>query len=112
MVPSSALVALLLVLVLVAAVHSVIAVGDAADQSAHQVNGNIPNLADLISDNDGSLDNAFGGYLDDSTNVLTIFTDVDSSAGSVDMQSIEVTLGEDSSVEDDDLSVTFSAFIA
>jgi hypothetical protein len=85
---------------------------DAADHSAHQVNGNIPNLADLISDNVGSLDNAFGGYVDDSTNVLTIFTDNDSSAGSVDMQSIEVTLGENSTVEDDDLSVTFSAFIA
>ena len=85
---------------------------DAADQSAHQVNGNIPSIADLISDNDGSLDNAFGGYLDDSTNVLTIFTDVDSSAGSVDMQAIEVTLGEDSTVEDEDLTATFSAFIA
>jgi hypothetical protein len=85
---------------------------DAADQSAHQVNGNIPSIADLISDNDGSLDNAFGGYLDDSTNVLTIFTDVDSSAGSVDMQAIEVTLGEDSTIEDEDLTATFSAFIA
>jgi hypothetical protein len=85
---------------------------NAADQSAHQMNGNIPNLADLISDNDDSLDNAFGGYLDDSTNVLTIFTDVDSSAGSVDMQSIEVTLGDDSTVEDEDLTATFSAFIA
>ena len=85
---------------------------DAADHSAHQVNGNIPSIADLISDNDGSLDNAFGGYLDDTTNVLTIFTDIDSSAGSVDMQAIEVTLGEDSTVEDDDLTATFSAFIA
>jgi hypothetical protein len=85
---------------------------DAADQSAHQVNGNIPSIADLIGDNDGSLDNAFGGYLDDSTNVLTIFTDVDSSAGSVDMQAIEVTLGEDSTIEDEDLTATFSAFIA
>ncbi|MDA7795307.1 hypothetical protein N8957_02695, partial [Porticoccaceae bacterium] len=85
---------------------------DAADQSAHQVNGNIPSIADLISDNDGSLDNAFGGYLDDSTNVLTIFTDADSSAGSVDMQAIEVTLGEDSTIEDEDLTATFSAFIA
>jgi hypothetical protein len=85
---------------------------DAADQSAHQVNGNIPGIADLISDNDGSLDNAFGGYLDDSTNVLTIFTDVDSSAGSVDMQAIEVTLGKDLTVEDEDLTATFSAFIA
>ena len=85
---------------------------DAADQSAHQVNGNIPSIADLIGDNDGSLDNAFGGYLDDSTNVLIIFTDVDSSAGSVDMQAIEVTLGEDSTIEDEDLTATFSAFIA
>jgi len=85
---------------------------DTADQSAHQVNGNIPSIADLIGDNDGSLDNAFGGYLDDSTNVLTIFTDVDSSAGSVDMQAIEVTLGEDSTIEDEDLTATFSAFIA
>ena len=85
---------------------------DAADQLAHQVSGDTPNIADLISDADSSLDNAFGGYLDDTTNVLTVFADVASSAGEVDMQTLEVTLDEGSTIEDDDLAVTLSAFIA
>jgi hypothetical protein len=85
---------------------------DAADQLAHQVSGDTPNIADLISDADSSLDNAFGGYLDDTTNVLTVFADVASSAGEVDMQTLEVTLDEGSTIEDDDLVVTLSAFIA
>jgi hypothetical protein len=85
---------------------------DVADQLAHQVSGDTPNIADLISDADSSLDNAFGGYLDDTTNVLTVFADVASSAGEVDMQTLEVTLDEGSTIEDDDLAVTLSAFIA
>ena len=85
---------------------------DAADHLAHQVSGDTPNIADLISDADSSLDNAFGGYLDDTTNVLTVFADVASSAGEVDMQTLEVTLDEGSTIEDDDLAVTLSAFIA
>ena len=85
---------------------------DAADQLAHQVSGDTPDIADLISDADSSLDNAFGGYLDDTTNVLTVFADVASSAGDVDIQTLEVTLDEGSTIEDDDLSVTLSAFIA
>jgi len=80
--------------------------------SVTQVSGATPDIADLIAGNDGSLDSTFGGYLDDSSNILTLFVDADSSAGAVDMQAYEITLGDGATVEDEDLSVTFSAFIA
>ena len=80
--------------------------------SVTQVSGSTPDLADLIASNDGSLDSAFGAYLDDSSNILTLFVDADSGAGAVDMQAYEITLGDGATVEDEDLSVNFSAFIA
>ena len=67
-------------------------------------------VLDLISSNDSSLDNAFGSYFDDATNVLTIFADSDSSAGSSSIESIEISVEGDSTVEEDDLTLT--AFIA
>ncbi|MGB2115914.1 MAG: hypothetical protein ACPHV4_03885, partial [Porticoccaceae bacterium] len=67
-------------------------------------------VLDLISSNDSSLDNAFGSYFDEATNVLTIFADSDSSAGSSSIESIEISVAEDSTVEEDDL--TLAAFIA
>ncbi|MGC6480647.1 MAG: cadherin repeat domain-containing protein, partial [Porticoccaceae bacterium] len=67
-------------------------------------------VLDLISNNDSSLDNAFGSYFDDATNVLTIFADSDSSAGSSSIESIEISVEGDSTVEEDDLTLT--AFIA
>jgi hypothetical protein len=85
---------------------------DVADQLAHQVSGDTPNIADLIVDADSSLDNAFGGYLDSSTNVLTVFADMASSAEDIDMRTMQVTLDDGLSVDDDDLAVTLSAFIA
>ena len=67
-------------------------------------------VLDLISSNDSSLDNTFGSYFDDATNVLTIFADSDSSAGSSSIESIEISVEGDSTVEEDDLTLT--AFIA
>jgi hypothetical protein len=86
--------------------------GDIVDSLALQVSGDTPNIADLISEGGSSLDNAFGGYLDDTTNVLTVFADMNSSADTVDMQTMQVTLDDGSSVDDDDLAVTLTAFIA
>jgi hypothetical protein len=86
---------------------------DASDNIAHQVSGDTLNIADLISDADESLDNAFGGYLDDETNVLTVFADTNSSAnGIVELTTLEITLDDSSTMEDEDLTATFSAFIA
>ena len=67
-------------------------------------------ILDLISGNDSSLDNAIGSYFDDATNVLTIFADSDASAGSSSIESIEISVGDSSTVEEDDLTLT--AFIA
>ena len=67
-------------------------------------------VLDLISSNDSSLDNAIGSNFDDATNVLTIFADSDSSAGSSAIESIEISIGDGSTVEEDDL--TLAAFIA
>jgi hypothetical protein len=86
---------------------------DASDSIAHQVSGDTLNIADLISDADESLDNAFGGYLNDETNVLTVFADTNSSAyGIVELTTLEITLDDSSTMEDDDLVATLSAFIA
>ena len=87
---------------------------DAAGYSAdeQQVSGSTPDLADLISGNDSSLDNAFGGIFDANDNVLELFVDTDSSTDGVSIETYEVTLSEGSEFEDDDLSADFSAFIA
>jgi hypothetical protein len=78
---------------------------------ATQVSGSTPDIADLIAGNDGSLDNAFGAYLDDSSSVLTLFVDIETGEA-VNVQTYEVTLGEGASFEEEDLSANFSAFIA
>ena len=75
-----------------------------------QVSGSTPDIADLISNSDESLDNAFGGYFNDETDVLTLFVDADSNAGVTDVVSTEVALSVDSDFNDDDLSVNFDHF--
>ena len=87
------------------------ATGYDADSHLLQVAGDTPNLADLIESNSHDLDNAFGAYLDDSTNVLTMFIDSDVS-DSANIKQYEVTLAEGSSFDDDDLSADLSLFIA
>jgi hypothetical protein len=87
---------------------------DAADGLAHQLSADTPDIVDLISDADDLLDNAFGGYLDDSTNVLTVFADINSDADSdaIIIKTMQVTLDQDSTIDDEDIVATISAFIA
>ena len=68
------------------------------------------NILDLISNNDDSLDNLFGGSFDENTNVLTIFVDTDSEQDVIQVESMEIQLGEDSTIEEDDITAT--SFIA
>ena len=82
-----------------------------SEGDAVEVSGSTPDIADLVSNSDESLDNAFGGYFNDDTDVLTLFVDTNSSAGFTNVESIEVTLSDDSDFNDD-LSVNFVHFIA
>jgi hypothetical protein len=82
-----------------------------SEGDALEVSGSTPDIADLVSNSDESLDNAFGGYFNDDTDVLTLFVDADSLAGVTNVESIEVTLSDDSDFNDD-LSVNFVHFIA
>jgi hypothetical protein len=87
---------------------------DAADGLAYQLSADTPDIVDLISDADDLLNNAFGGYLDDSTNVLTVFADINSDADSdaIIIKTMQVTLDQDSTIDDEDIVATISAFIA
>jgi hypothetical protein len=69
-------------------------------------------LLDLVNGDDSSLDNLFGATYDDASNTLTVFADSDSSAGSTDMDSFQITLDDSATVEDDDIVANLSAFIA
>ena len=87
---------------------------DAADGLAYQLSADTPDIVDLISDADDLLDNAFGGYLDDTTNVLTVFADINADADSdaITIKTMQVTLDQDSTINDEDIVATISAFIA
>ena len=69
-------------------------------------------ILDLVSNNDASLNNAFGSYFDDASNVLTLFVDTDASQESHLIEKFEIAVGDDSIVDDDDLAVALDAFIA
>jgi hypothetical protein len=69
-------------------------------------------ILDLVNGNDSSLDNLFGATYDEDSNTLTVFADSDSSAGATDMDSFQVVLDENATVEDDDIVANLSAFIA
>ena len=69
-------------------------------------------ILDLVSNNDTSLNNAFGSYFDDASNELTIFVDTDASLESQMIETFEIEVGEGNTVEDDDLTVSFNTFIA
>ncbi|CAI8164281.1 MAG: Uncharacterised protein [Cellvibrionales bacterium UBA7375] len=69
-------------------------------------------ILDLINGNDGSLDNMFGGSFDESSNLLTVFADTNSEEGVAEIASYQVEVGDNSTVEDDDITVNFSTFIA
>jgi hypothetical protein len=69
-------------------------------------------ILDLVNGDDSSLDNLFGATYDEDSNTLTVFADSDSSAGSTDMDSFQITLDDSATVEDEDIVVNLSAFIA
>ncbi|MGB1383525.1 MAG: hypothetical protein ACPG8S_06410, partial [Porticoccaceae bacterium] len=69
-------------------------------------------ILDLINGNDGSLDNMFGGSFDESSNLLTVFADTNSEEGVAEIASYQVEVGDNSTVDDDDITVNFSTFIA
>jgi hypothetical protein len=63
-----------------------------------------------VNSNSGNLDNVFGSYFDDASNILTMFADTDSSVGVYEVEKFEVAVGEDSAVDEND--ITLAAFIA
>ena len=67
-------------------------------------------ILDLISDDDSSLDNLFGGSYDEDANVLTIFADTDSEQGVTQVESMQIQLSDDSTIDEDDITAT--SFIA
>jgi hypothetical protein len=69
-------------------------------------------ILDLVNGDDSSLDNLFGATYDDASNTLTVFADSDSSTGSTDMDSFQITLDDSATVEDDDIVANLSSFIA
>jgi hypothetical protein len=66
-------------------------------------------ILDLISNEDSSLDNLFGGSLDEASNVLTVFADTNSEQGVVEIESGQIQLGEDSKLDEDDVTALFIA---
>jgi hypothetical protein len=69
-------------------------------------------ILDLVNDDASSLDNLFGATYDDASNTLTVFADSDSSVGATDMDSFQITLDDNATVDDDDIVASLSAFIA
>ena len=69
-------------------------------------------IASLITGNDSSLDNSFGAYFDDTSAKLTLFIDSSTSAGTVTMATMEITLTDETGFSLDDLDITSAAFIA
>jgi hypothetical protein len=69
-------------------------------------------ILDLVNGDDSSLDNLFGATYDEDSNTLTVFADNDSSVGATDMNSIQITLDENATVEDEDIVANLSPFIA
>jgi hypothetical protein len=67
-------------------------------------------ILDLVSGDDSSLDNLFGGSYNEDTNVLTIFADTDSEQGVTQVKSMQIQLSEDSTIDEDDITAT--SFIA
>jgi hypothetical protein len=69
-------------------------------------------ILDLVNGNDSSLDNLFGATYDEDSNTLTVFADTNLTADVTDMDSFQVVLDENATVEDDDIVANLSAFIA
>jgi len=66
-------------------------------------------VLDLINADDSSLDNMFGGSLDDTSNVLTLFADTNPEAGETQLDTLQVELDDSSVIDKDDITVSFIA---
>jgi hypothetical protein len=91
-----------------------VAAGYTADNAPTQlISANMSaDILDLVNGDDSSLDNLFGATYDDASNTLTVFADSDSSVGATDMDSFQITLDDNATVDDDDVIVNLNAFIA
>ena len=86
--------------------------GSVTDLVVSELNTVPSDIASLITGNDSSLDNSFGAYFDDTSAKLTLFIDSSTSAGTVTMATMEITLTDETGFSLDDLDITSAAFIA
>ncbi len=86
--------------------------GSATDFVVSELSSVPSDIASLITGNDSSLDNSFGAYFDDESDKLTLFIDSSTSAGTVTMATMEITLTDEPGFSLDDLDITSAAFIA
>ena len=86
--------------------------GSATDLVVSELTTVPSDIASLITGNDSSLDNSFGAYFDDTSAKLTLFIDSSTSAGTVTMATMEITLTDETGFSLDDLDITSAAFIA
>jgi hypothetical protein len=93
---------------------ALVAAGYTADNAPAQLTSAdmSADILDLVNGDDGSLDNLFGASYDEDSSTLTVFADTNSTADVTDMDSIQITLDENASVEDDDIVANISPFIA
>ena len=88
--------------------------GDAspADGVLSRYAGDTTSISELIAGNDDSLDNTFGAFFNNETDKLTVFMDSSTASGSTTIETFVITLPEDVSFEDSDLTAVSYSFIA
>jgi len=88
--------------------------GDAspADGALSRYAGDTTSISELIAGNDDSLDNTFGAFFNNETDKLTVFMDSSTASGSTTIETFVITLPEDVSFEDSDLTAVSYSFIA
>jgi hypothetical protein len=83
-------------------------VGYTSDNLSKLSNAEMPeDILDLISGSDGTLDNLFGGTFDGASNILTLFADTKPDEGVTEVEVLQVKLGDDSTIDEDDITVSF-----
>ena len=66
----------------------------------------------LAFSNDSSLDNMVGGIFDESSHTLSLFTDTNPDLGVTEIDGFMISVGDDSTIDDDDIVINFESFIA
>ena len=62
--------------------------------------------------NDSSLDNMVGGIFDESSHTLSLFADTNPDLGVTEIDGFMISVGDDSTIDDDDIVINFESFIA